>query len=262
MKAMKRALATAIAVVLVLTLALPAMALDRTTANVYLAMNGVVTVTNAEGKTLTYHNLDRTTNGTMEVFDSLAFPAAPGMDALSMTMFTVPGSETFTFTSSVPRMEATVSGEVYLHAESKTAQVVKFTDNARAVEIIGEGEFDYRLFLSDNNETLYDTVNVTGKANGSASLALNEDGSVLLSGVAAGAELSVNHNHHYAIPAGHNKVLLNGSADDVKGYAADGTPIELQRPIVDLWPLKWWQRQPVWVQWILRYLCFGWIWMK
>jgi len=25
--------------------------------------------------------------------------------------------------------------------------------------------------------------------------------------------------------------------------------------------LKWWQKLPNWMQWILRYLCFGWIWM-
>jgi len=37
------------------------------------------------------------------------------------------------------------------------------------------------------------------------------------------------------------------------------------RPIfvhIDEPPLKWWQKQPNWIQWLLRYICFGWIWMK
>ena len=31
---------------------------------------------------------------------------------------------------------------------------------------------------------------------------------------------------------------------------------------IDEPPLKWWQKQPNWIQWLLRYICFGWIWMK
>ena len=27
-------------------------------------------------------------------------------------------------------------------------------------------------------------------------------------------------------------------------------------------PLKWWQKLPAWLQWILRYILFGWAWMK
>jgi len=26
--------------------------------------------------------------------------------------------------------------------------------------------------------------------------------------------------------------------------------------------LRWWEKLPAWLQWILRYICFGWIWMK
>ena len=25
---------------------------------------------------------------------------------------------------------------------------------------------------------------------------------------------------------------------------------------------RWWEKLPAWLQWILRYICFGWIWMK
>jgi len=33
-------------------------------------------------------------------------------------------------------------------------------------------------------------------------------------------------------------------------------------PFPPVTPLKWYQRLPAWLQWILRYLFFGWIWMK
>ena len=26
--------------------------------------------------------------------------------------------------------------------------------------------------------------------------------------------------------------------------------------------LRWWQKLPMWIQWLLRYICFGWAWMK
>lgn len=36
----------------------------------------------------------------------------------------------------------------------------------------------------------------------------------------------------------------------------DGPPPEPEAP------QKWWEKWPGWLQWILRYLCFGWSWMK
>ena len=44
-----------------------------------------------------------------------------------------------------------------------------------------------------------------------------------------------------------------------KGGDDGGNPGGGTQPPV---PLKWWQNLPAWLQWILRILLFGWIWMR
>ena len=53
--------------------------------------------------------------------------------------------------------------------------------------------------------------------------------------------------------------------DKVNFVSVDAVDIETG----ERWPysppvlyLRWWQKLPAWLQWILRFLCFGWIWMK
>jgi len=223
----------------------------------------IVTITNTEGKTIIYNCTDWLNDsyaGTMEVYKTESFM---GYGMASTMSFYVPQSASFTFTSDMPGIGITVSDNTaYTHASSDTAQTVVFKDHARAVEIQSEKFFDYRLFLSDREEIRFDTVNVYGSANGNASLTLNRDGSVTLNGVVADADLTIN-NTRYSIPNGYDQVLITGSAKKVEAYAADGTPIELQligpQPPQ---PLKWWEKLPTWLQWILRWVFFGWIWMK
>ena len=50
------------------------------------------------------------------------------------------------------------------------------------------------------------------------------------------------------------------NAGDLAGTYKDGQKIT-NIIIVDP-PLKWWQRLPSFLQFLLRWLCFGWIWMK
>jgi hypothetical protein len=226
-------------------------------ARLIVEKRGTATITNAEGKTIIYDSTKDSYTGTMEVYKMESFT---GIGTPSTMTFTVPSSESFTFSSSVPGIGATVSDKAYSHASSDTAQTVIFKNYARVVEIKGKGNFDYRLFLIDKDDTRFDTMNVYGAANGNASLALNNDGSVLLSGVSASAEINTNNNPYYKIPPGHEQVQITGRADDIKAYAADGTEIPLQQ--IEKLPLKWWQTLPSWLQWVFRYVFFGWIWMK
>jgi hypothetical protein len=219
-------------------------------------MRGIVTITNQEGETIIFNSAERTYGGTMEVYEMQPFI---GYDLPSTMTFTVSSSESLTFTSSIPGIGAAVSDKTYSHASSATAQSVVFKDHARVVEIIGEGNYTYRLFMIDQDNTLYDTVNITGIATGNASLGLNDDGSVLLNGVVAGAELRINSNSIYSIPSGYDQVQITGGADDIKGYAANGTQIKLT--LLSRNNSSWYSGLPAWLQWILRYIFFGWIWM-
>ena len=224
-------------------------------------LDGIVTITNAEGKTIIYEWVDRWNNsytGTMEIYDTDLFI---GYDMTSTMSFYVPKSASFTFTSDMPGIGARVSDKVFTYARSDTAQTIVFKDHARVVEIQGEGNHNFRLFLIDHDEIRFDMVNVYGSANGNASLALNDDGSILLNGVIDGAEIAINNNPYFDIPSGHDPVLLTGSANRVEAYDADGTLIYLQLIEQPPQPLKWWQKLPAWVQWILRNVFFGWLWM-
>jgi hypothetical protein len=232
---------------------------DADTVVIKIAGGGTVTVTNAEGKTLVLDSNSSVPSGTMAVFD--AYHDAPGSN--TSMVFIVPNSESFTFHSSTFGMNAAVSGGDYVYSsvQSKSANSIVIKSDGN-VDVRGNGDFDYRIFLGSIN-TIGDMI-FKGKATNSMSLELTTVG-VLANGVAAGTELKMlgdvpSKDKAYSIPSGHDQVLLTGSADDVKAYDADGNQISIQLIVPQ--PLKWWQKQPAWVQWILRYLCFGWIWMK
>jgi len=265
MKRMKMALSVALAIALLALLPVAATAAwpddYDDVAALTIGMRGIVSIENAEGETLVFDSADESISGTIEVFDTIFLDSIAGSNSPSTMTFFVPASESFVFTSSVPEIRASVSDKAYVHAESKAADRIVIRNYARSVEIIGGNNFDYRLFMYDRYKILYDTVNVTGVARGSASLALNVDGSVQLSGVAAGARLRVNSNSPYTIPSGYDQVLITGDAEDIKGYDADGNQIKLKKiPIIASNP-RWYSNLPAWIQWILRYVCFGWIWM-
>jgi len=61
-------------------------------------------------------------------------------------------------------------------------------------------------------------------------------------------------------------LLSNGKdKDKIKFAAVDAVDIETgerQPYSPPVLYVRCWQKAPSWVQWILRYICFGWIWMK
>ena len=69
-------------------------------------------------------------------------------------------------------------------------------------------------------------------------------------------ELELPEDHDYSDWEGD---VAGGNADDLDDYwSRDELPDdEDEQPLP-----KWWQRAPRWAQWILRYICFGWAWMK
>ena len=52
-------------------------------------------------------------------------------------------------------------------------------------------------------------------------------------------------------------LVTDTSGTPIKEVLPDGT----EQPFAGT-ALKWWQKLPGWLQWILRYILFGWIWMK
>ena len=60
--------------------------------------------------------------------------------------------------------------------------------------------------------------------------------------------------------------LSNAKGKDLVKFAAmdsvdieTGERVPYSPPVLNM---HWWQRLPGWAQWVLRWLCFGWIWMK
>jgi len=68
-------------------------------------------------------------------------------------------------------------------------------------------------------------------------------------------ELELPEDHDYSDWEGD---VVGENADDLDDYWSKDEPPDDD----DYQPPKWWQRAPRWTQWILRYICFGWAWMK
>ena len=85
----------------------------------------------------------------------------------------------------------------------------------------------------------------------SADFALPNDAMLIVDG-----ELVLPDDQDYSDWEGN---VVGENADDLEDYWAGDelTEDEDEQPL-----LKWWQRAPRWAQWILRYICFGWAWMK
>ena len=93
-----------------------------------------------------------------------------------------------------------------------------------------------------------------------AAFALAEDALLIVDG-----KLELPADHDYS---GWEGTVTGQNADNLKGYwSKDKLPGE------EYWSgnddlsedepsLKWWQKAPSWAQWVLRYVCFGWSWMK
>ena len=85
------------------------------------------------------------------------------------------------------------------------------------------------------------------------------------------AEDGSSYADHYAPALGHEwggwvitiPATTESEGVETRVCARDASHTET-RAIAKLQPAaqKWWQKLPAWVQWILRYLCFGWLWMK
>ena len=96
-----------------------------------------------------------------------------------------------------------------------------------------------------------------------AAFALAEDAMLIVDG-----KLDLPADHDYS---GWEGTVTGQNADDLKGYSSKDELPEEELPddgsSEDELPgwdqsLKWWQKAPSWAQWILRYVCFGWSWMK
>lgn len=183
------------------------------------AMRGKITVENAEGKTLVYDSADGSISGTMEHFGYY-----PVMNDSSSTMtFVVPDSESFTFTSSVPGIDAGVMNtEEFARAESDSASKV-IVKSGETIKIIGKEEFGYRIAQSSTAakgiDVSHGMVIIEGTATDSTSLTLSDNG-VQADGVGAGAELSVVdintlETSESTISIGRNSVQISGTPDNV-----------------------------------------------
>jgi hypothetical protein len=192
----------------------------------------------------------------MEVFNSDSY-----LRGSSVTMIVnVSASDSFTFSNGAGFYASVLYDHGSMIAESETAHTVEI--NRERVVIYGDVNFDYRL----DTDFINGTARGEGKSadGGSVSLALTNEG-ILANGISAGSKLAMFidepfKEYNYQIPSGHDQVLITGSADDAKAFAVDGTEIKLSK-IVPQQP-KWWQTLPTWLQWVFRYVFFGWLWME
>ncbi|MDR0883750.1 MAG: hypothetical protein LBN05_03985 [Oscillospiraceae bacterium] len=192
---------------------------SENTTYIEVGLEGITTVTNAEGETLIFNGADGTVSGTMETSSSCPF-----INGSSSTMtFVVPDSETFTFNSNVSGIIASVINTAgFARAESKEANAVIIT-SGETVEIVGEEDFEYKMaqtYHSVPDEiSSKDMIIIEGIATESVSLAAN-DGEVQASGVSAGAKLSVydvntSQNSKRDIPIGVDSVAISGTPNSI-----------------------------------------------
>lgn len=156
---------------------------ESETTELYVTINGDVTITNSQGKTLLIR--DGEESGTMEILDSY-FICNDGEDGtpVPITMvYTVKNSSRFTLSSDADALDAAVlNSDIYasVNAENADNAVV---DIKSGVTVNGEN-VDGQVYLSLNNDVC-DMISVEGSAEKQMTLTYKDDG-VLVGGMDAG----------------------------------------------------------------------------
>ena len=177
---------------------------------------GNVTVTNEEGKTLTYSN--GVVGGDMNVISThmIVNSTEDGNPAAPTLVFEVSPSGSFTFESSSDEMSASVmSDTMYASADSKNADCIVI-GNDEGVYVMGE-DIEYNATLSSKNEG-YDTINIDGEATKDISLTYNKN-DVVASGVnGSNGNVSVYSNvinvDSYKYKSGYNDIMITSDGKD------------------------------------------------
>jgi len=165
--------------------------LTQDTTRISILAQGITTVTNMAGQTLTYNAVTGATSGTMEVISTnfIVNSTSDGNPAPVTMVFEVPDSDGFALVSNSAGINVSVTNkDIYASASSAEADTVVVAKN-EGVSVIGNGQIEYTASLSMNNGVA-DMVSIDGKANGGASLNYEGD-SVIASGAANGAMLTV-----------------------------------------------------------------------
>lgn len=181
---------------------------------------GIVTVTNKAGQTLTFNAGTGMTSGTMEVISShmIVNSAANGNPAPITMVFDVPNSDAFTLKSNGGIDVSITNKDIFASASSAKADTVVIAKN-EGVTVLGTGEIQYSTSLGMNS-SLADMVRVDGKAVGGASLQYS-GGDIKASGAANGATLTVFsstvdvENIDFSTPA--TIVLITGDGSGIAG---------------------------------------------
>jgi hypothetical protein len=181
--------------------------------------DSAITIINKAGQAAIYNPDTGAVTGTMPVYGAnLIVDATTEGNATPTMVLEVPDSTAFTFASNSGVDVSLVSNGIYAAVNSLNADMVAIT-KGDGVTVSGTGQIEYAASLSVNN-ALCDMVQMTGTANGNASLTYRGN-DVIADGVANGAMLTVYSNTVDVEKINFNttseKVLITGSGSGIAG---------------------------------------------
>jgi len=235
------------------------------------ANSSTITITNSANKTLKYDSTTGKYSGALDVTNQwfVVNSTADGEPAAATICLEVPDSNKFTFSSAGAGIDASiVSGSLYASGSSDNANTV-IIEKGKGVVVSGSdpnSSFDYTASLGINNQ-LCDTVLLSGTATGSVTVQ-PKDNAVLVSGGTGETRLTVFSNTVdmedivYTAPEGDVIITETDGNIDVRVDSNGDGSYDKSLLINNSDPAKkWWESLPGFLQFILRWFLFGWIWM-
>lgn len=181
-----------------------------------IRLNGNITVTNAEGETLTVNN--GVIGGDMKVLSSYMVvnstpddPSAPGT-----LMIEVEDSDSFTFDSTADEITASLTTEDCYAEVTATADTVVISED-EGIYATGD-DVEFNGWLSMNND-MGDVINFEGQGDGDVNLLYGDDGEIIVEGANSESTVTVYSNlvdvDAVTFSSEHETLNISGETDNI-----------------------------------------------
>ncbi|MCL2433020.1 MAG: InlB B-repeat-containing protein [Clostridia bacterium] len=182
-------------------------------AQLSFAGQGVVTVSNAGGESLTFDSAAGSLIGSMDVEQAGAIvnSMADGEPAPATFLFDVAGSQAYTFAGNGALDVSLLSEDIFAAAKSDTADSVVI-DPSVGITVLGSGSVDFEASIGVNNGIM-DMIKTSGTAQDIAQISLYGDG-ILIEAETGDVSLSVISNtvdtQEITVPNEYGNLLIKG----------------------------------------------------